>query len=286
LTAQSEASAAASALAAAVRDAGRGLIVVVTGAGVSAASGLPTFRSGPDAIWRHDDLEIGTLEYFRTRPVEHWQWYLDRFAGILDVAPNAAHEALAALEAWHGSRPGGSGELLLVTQNIDTLHEQAGSRNLVKIHGTADRYRCSRAGCRYGAPAGSIPVTEVDLAPFRAKPSMETIPRCPECRSPLRAHALFFDELYDGHADYGFSRVRRAFERMSLALFVGTSFAVGITEIALRTTLFNRVPAWSIDPDSTVVERYPWLKTVAAPAEEALPEVCERLGIGLDREPG
>lgn len=284
LTGHSPAAASVSALADAVREAGRGLIVVVTGAGVSAASGLPTFRSGPDAIWRRDDLEIGTYEFFRARPVEHWQWYLDRFGGILDVAPNPAHRALAALERWHGARPDGGGELLLVTQNIDTLHEQAGSRNLIKIHGTADRYRCSRPGCRYGAPGGSIPVDEVDLLPFRETPSRETIPRCPECEAPLRAHALFFDELYDGHVDYGFERARRAFERMSLALFIGTSFAVGITEIALRATLFNRVPAWSIDPDAAAEARYPWLRTVAATAEEVLPAVCAELG--ADASPG
>lgn len=268
-------------LAVALRDVGRGSIVVITGAGVSAASGLPTFRSGPDAVWRHDDLEIGTYEFFRAHPVEHWRWYLDRFGGILDVTPNRAHRSLAALESWHRSRPGGAGDFLLVTQNIDTLHERAGTERLVKIHGTADRYRCSRPGCRLGSPSGSIPVDDVDLEPFRAAPSRETIPRCPECGALLRAHALFFDELYDGHVDYGFDRTLRAFDQMSLALFVGTSFAVGITEIALRSTLFNRIPAWSIDPDTAAEARYPWLRIVPEPAEEALPAVCEQLGIGI-----
>jgi len=256
---------------------GSGSIVVVTGAGVSAASGLPTFRSGPDAIWRQDDVEIGTAAFFRDHPVEHWRWFLERFDGILEVEPNPAHRALAALERWQRSRAGGA--FLLVTQNIDTLHEQAGSERLIKIHGSADRLRCSRAGCRLGAPAGSIARDAVDLAPFLAQPSEETLPRCPECGSPLRAHALFFDELYDGHVDYGFERARRAFAEMSLALFVGTSFAVGITEIALRTTLFQRIPAWTIDPAAGEETRFPWLKTVAEPAEEALPAVCRALGI-------
>jgi len=256
---------------------GSGLVVVVTGAGVSAASGLPTFRSGPDAIWRRDDLEMGTAEFFRAHPVEHWRWYLERFGDILDVAPNPAHHALAALERWRRERSGG--RLLLVTQNIDTLHERAGSREVIKIHGSADRFRCSRTGCHLGAPSGSIPREQVDLAPFRADPSVDTLPRCPECGSPLRAHALFFDEIYDSHLDYGFARARRAFEEMSLALFVGTSFAVGITEIALRTTLFQRVPAWTIDPNGASETRFPWLKTVAEPAEQALPAVCRNLGI-------
>lgn len=256
---------------------GSGLVVVVTGAGVSAASGLPTFRSGPDAIWRQDDLEMGTAEFFHRHPVEHWRWYLERFAGILEVAPNPAHRALAALERWRAGRSGG--RFLLVTQNIDVLHERAGSQQVIKIHGSADRFRCSRTGCRLGAPTGSIPRQEVDLEPFLADPSLETLPRCPECGSPLRAHALFFDEIYDSHHDYAFSRARHAFDEMSLALFVGTSFAVGITEIALRTTLFQRVPAWTVDPAAASDPRFPWLKTVAEPAEVALPAVCRALGI-------
>lgn len=268
----------AEALAEALRGARRGLVVAITGAGVSAGSGLPTFRSGPDAIWRRDDVETGTEAFFRERPVEHWRWYLERFRGILDARPNPAHHALAALERWQA---GHGGRFLLVTQNIDTLHEQAGSEALIKVHGTADRFRCSRVGCRWGAPAGSIPRAEVDVAPFEDDPSPETVPRCPECGALLRAHALFFDELYDGHADYGFERVRRAFEEMALALFAGTSFAVGVTELALRSALFQKVPAYSVDPagESSDHPLAPTLHTLAAPAEELLPEVCRLLGV-------
>ena len=273
-------------LAHALRTTGRGLILVVTGAGVSAGSGLPTFRSGPDAVWRRDDLEIGTREFFEARPVEHWRWYLDRFGGILDAEPNRAHAALAGLESWHRDR---GGDYLLVTQNIDTLHERAGSERMIKVHGSADRLRCSRDGCALGAPRGSVPRDEVDLGPFREEPAWETLPRCPECEAPLRAHALFFDELYDGHVDYGFERVRRAVERMRLVLFVGTSFAVGVTELVLRASLFGRVPAWSVDPDPEAARSYPWLETVEAPAEEALEIVRRDLEIELppveDRAP-
>lgn len=266
---------AADTLVEALRDAHRGLVVVVTGAGVSVGSGLPMFRSGPDAIWRRDDLEIGTAEFFHARPVEHWRWYLDRFGGILDASPNPAHHALAALERWQVGR---GGRLLLVTQNIDVLHERAGSRALVKVHGSADRLRCSRDGCALGAPHGSLPRAEADLAPFLKDPSPDTLPRCPECGSPLRAHALFFDEYYDGHADYGFERVRRAFEEMALVLFAGTSFSVGVTELALRAALFGKVPAFSIDPGGTATS-YPWVRELSARAEELLPEVCRRLAI-------
>lgn len=271
----------AEALADALRGAGRGLVVAVTGAGVSAGSGLPTFRSGPDAIWRRDDLETGTEAFFRSQPVEHWRWYLERFAGILDAEPNPAHRALAALERWQAAR---GGRFLLVTQNIDLLHERAGSTELLKVHGTADRFRCAREGCRLGAPAGSLPRDEVDVGPFVRAPSPETLPRCPECGDLLRAHALFFDEYYDGHADYGFARVRRAFEEMSLALFAGTSFSVGVTELALRSALFQRVPAYSVDPAGAASDHplAPTLHTLEAPAEELLPEVCRLLGAEVE----
>lgn len=266
---------AAQTLADALRGAGRGLIVVVTGAGVSTASGLPTFRTGADAVWRQDDLEMATAEFFHARPVAHWRWYLERFAGILEAEPNPAHHALARLEEWQAGR---GGELLVVTQNIDLLHERAGTRNLIKVHGTADRFRCSRTGCPLGAPHSSIPREEVDATDFVRDPSRESLPRCPECDAPLRAHALFFDEFYDGHLDYGWSRVQRAFERMSLALFAGTSFAVGVTELALRSALFQKVPAYSVDPGGGGAP-YPWVEGLAEPAEELLPEVCRRLGL-------
>lgn len=253
----------------------RALILVLTGAGASAASGLPTFRGGPDAIWSRSDVESATEEFFRTRPVEHWRWYLERFEGVLEAEPNPAHHALAALERWQEAR---GGELALVTQNIDGLHAAAGSRDLVEVHGSARRLRCARTGCRLGAPAGSVAREQVDLAPFAGDPSPDTLPRCPECGDLLRAHALFFDEYYDGHADYRWSRVRRDLERMSLALFVGTSFSVGVTELALRSALFGKVPAYSIDPGGGAGE-YPWVTELAAPAEELLPEVCRRLGI-------
>jgi NAD-dependent SIR2 family protein deacetylase len=262
-------------LAEALRRADRGLILAVTGAGVSAASGLPTFRgTDPGAIWANDDLEAGTFRYFRRDPVAWWQWYLDRFAGLSRARPNAAHRALAGLERWQSGR---GGDFLLVTQNIDTLHEQAGSRRLIKVHGSSDRLRCSRPGCRLGAPAGSLPASEDDLAPFVSAPGHGTLPRCPECDALLRPHALLFDEYYEEHVDYGYAEVQRSVERMALALFVGTSFAVGVTDLVLREALGWRTPVFSIDP--AAAPPAPGVTALRAPAEELLPAVCRELGI-------
>ncbi|HEX3556889.1 MAG TPA: Sir2 family NAD-dependent protein deacetylase [Thermoanaerobaculia bacterium] len=262
-------------LAGALERAGEGLILVVTGAGVSAASGLPTFRgTDPEAIWNRDVTEIGTRRFFERDPVAWWTWFLDAFAGLDEARPNPAHNVLAALERWQLGR---GGDFLLVTQNIDTLHERAGSRRLVKVHGTADRLRCSRDGCALGAPAGSLPRTEVDLAAFRRDPGRHTLPRCPACGALLRAHALLFDELYDEHVDYGFERVRGALERMGVVLFAGTSFSVGVTALVLREALGWRVPVLSIDP--AAAPPLPGITGLRVPAEGVLPAACRELGI-------
>jgi NAD-dependent deacetylase len=261
----------------ALRKADRGLILVVTGAGVSAASGLPLFRgTDPEAIWNRDVTEIGTVRYFERDPVGWWQWFRQSFAGLLDAQPNPAHHALAALERWQVGR---GGDFLLVTQNVDTLHEQAGSRRLIKVHGTADRVRCSRNGCRLGAPSGSFPAAEADFSRFEETPAREHLPRCPECGALVRAHALLFDELYDEHTDYGFDQVRRALERIALALFVGTSFSVGVTELVLREALGWRLPVISVDPGAAAPPAR-GIVVVREPAETLLPEVCGELGEG------
>lgn len=263
-------------LAEALRRAGSGLLIPVTGAGVSVASGLPTFRgTDPDAIWSRDVTEVGTFRYFQRDPVAWWRWFHERFSGLAAARPNAAHRALAALERWQIGR---GGDFLLVTQNIDVLHEQAGSRRLAKVHGSFDRVRCSRYGCALGAPSGSLPASEAGLDPFLAEPRRETLPRCPVCNALLRPHALLFDEHYDEHTDYRFAEVRRALERMALALFAGTSFSVGITDMVLREALGWRLPVFSIDPGATAPPAR-GITVLRAPAETILPAVCRELGI-------
>lgn len=243
-------------------------MVVITGAGISVASGLPMFRgSGPDAIWSQDDLEIATFAYYRGDPSGWWRWFFERFAGLNEARPNPAHFALAELESWKADR---SEAFLVVTQNIDTLHEQAGTKNLVKIHGTSASVRCIRTGCVKGAPTGSIPVEDLALSRF----ADGTIPECPECGAIIRPHALLFDEYYIEHHDYGFTRAQHAIETADLLLFVGTSFSVGITALALEAAHHNRTPVMSVDPAGSAP---PNALSIEMNAEEALPEIVERL---------
>lgn len=258
----------------------RDYLVVVTGAGISLASGIPTFRgSDPGAIWKRDVTELATFSYFREDPVSSWRWYLSRFDKLRSARPNPAHRALVAIERWQLGR---GGRYLLVTQNIDSLHEAAGARELVKVHGSADRVRCPRPGCRHGAPTASLPRPDDALESFLADPSRAKLPRCPECGDVLRPHVLWFDEFYNEHQDYQWRRVQDAALRMSLGLFVGTSFAVGVTELFLQAGLSVGVPIHAIDPAGSRVP-HPGITVLQTKAEELLPAVCERLGIEIER---
>jgi len=252
-----------------------GSLAVVTGAGISQASGIPTYRgTDPEAVWRQSDVSLATFDYFRRDPVGQWQWYLKRFEAVAAAKPNAAHSSLVDLEAWHTQR---GGSFCLVTQNIDTLHEAAGSSRMIKIHGTSDRVRCSKVGCRFGSPSGSLAADDVHFGDFVAAPSEQTLPTCPDCSSLLRAHVLFFDEYYGEHQDYKFSAAEAVAQRADLMLFVGTSFSVGITDIFLRAGILRRIPIFSIDPGGHGTSPWPDLRILPSPAEELLPEVCDRL---------
>jgi NAD-dependent deacetylase len=251
-------------------DAAQGLIVVLTGAGISLASGIPTFRGNdPGAVWAHDVTELATLRYFSSDPVGAWRWYRERFLRVLAARPNQAHRALAALERWHARR---QRDFLLVTQNIDTLHEHAGSTRVVKVHGSADRCRCADPACRLGA-VESIPLHAVDFAEFDRDPRIAAIPSCPACGSRVRPHVLWFDELYVSHADYQWHVVDAAAPRIRLLICVGTSLAVGVTSFLQAAAADAGAPAFLVDPGERPQDAHRSMVHVKARAEELLPEV-------------
>jgi NAD-dependent deacetylase len=254
----------------------KGLVLVVTGAGVSLASGIPTFRGkDPGAVWAKDVTELGTFRYFREEPAGSWSWYLGRFEKVLAAQPNAGHRALVGLEQWQLKR---GGKFLLVSQNIDPLHERAGSKELVKVHGSAEKVRCSRVGCKFGSPDGWIARKDVDLSAFLANPIDDNVPKCPACGELLRQHVLWFDEYYHGHNDYQWPRVLEASTSAELVVFAGTSLSVGVTQLIYEAALERGVPAFSIDPAATAL---PGVIAVRAPSEIALVELCTGLGVAV-----
>jgi NAD-dependent deacetylase len=267
-----------SALVRAVQATHPGQILIVTGAGVSHASGIPTFRgSDPNAIWKRDVTELGTYQFFCENPAGSWQWYLSRFDKAEGARPNPGHLAITALERFQLAR---GGDFLLVTQNIDTLHEQAGTRRMLKVHGTSDRFRCSEPGCVLAAPEGSIAASQVELTAFRKNPVEANVPRCPSCGGLLRMHILWFDEYYTEHLSYGWEAVcRSAEEEARLVIFAGTSFSVGVTDLVLRSARRRNVPIFNIDPAPRVSGD--GVTSLSAGAELVLVEVCKALGLAV-----
>ena len=174
-------------------------IVILTGAGISAESGVATFR-GPDGLWEgHRVEDVATPEAFARNPHLVQNFYDQRRAKLKTVHPNAAHKALAKLdEKWPG-------ELLLVTQNVDDLHERAGAKRLIHMHGELQSALCAACG-------KAVPWTDA-LPPRTA---------CAGCSQPaLRPDIVFFGEM-----PYQMDRIDEALRRADLFVSIGTSGAV------------------------------------------------------------
>lgn len=248
-------------------------LVFVTGAGMSLASGIATFR-GTDkgAVWKHDVTTLGTLGFFLEDPLESWRWYQARFDGLDGKQPNTGHRALVALEKWQREQ----GSFLLVTQNIDTLHEDAGSDDFVKVHGSADKIRCPVSTCEHGGTTGVLLKEDFDLGAFKKTPTHKTLPKCPSCGEILRQHVLWFDEYYQSHQDYQWGRVSKGIREMDLLVFAGTSFSVGVTQAFLEEAYNRGVTTFSINP-AKEHHPHPHVQCIEEKVEEFLPAVISSL---------
>jgi NAD-dependent deacetylase len=248
--------------------------LVLTGAGISLASGIPTFRgSDAGAVWATTAMERATWRHFQRRPADSWAWYRQRLGIALGAEPNPAHHALTALEAWSTAR---GHDFRLVTQNIDPLHERAGTRALIKVHGSIDRARCASPRCPIGA-GETIALADLDFTRFDQTPVEDAIPRCRACGSLMRPHVLWFDEHYGSHPAYEWPAVLEACETMTLAIAIGTSFSVGVTDLVASTAAARRVPLLIIDPEAPSIPTGPRAVHLRDKAEELLPAVCARL---------
>jgi NAD-dependent deacetylase len=226
-------------------------ITVLTGAGVSAASGVPTFR-GPGGLWRtHRPEDLATPHAFARDPRLVWEWYDWRRQRLAACRPNAAHEVLAR---WSARRPA----LTLVTQNVDDLHERAGSAAVLHLHGSIWDVRCS-GGCA----GGRVP-RRLDDVPLATLP-----PTCPHCGALDRPGVVWFGEALDGA---GLHRASDAAAACDVFLAIGTSAqvypAAGLIPHARRSGAF----VVEINPDATPFSAGVDV-TLAAPAEVALPRL-------------
>lgn len=147
-------------------------VVVFTGAGISAESGIPTFRDASTGLWgQYNPKDLATPQGFERNPRLVWEWYRSRRSLATQVAPNPGHQALAALERFIPT-------VTVITQNVDGLHQRAGSTRVIELHGSLHRVKCSREGLNVETWEES-----------------ETLPpRCPRCQAFLRPDVVWFGE--------------------------------------------------------------------------------------------
>jgi NAD-dependent deacetylase len=208
-------------------------ITVVTGAGVSAASGIPTFR-GPLGLWKsRRPEELATLEAFDGDPLLVWEWYAWRRELVASARPNRAHEVLAA---WSRCYPA----FRLVTQNVDGLHERAGTRNVTRFHGSLWTLKCRRR-CARSSPDGWE----------HAGPLSELPPRCPDCGGLARPGVVWFGEAIPPDA------LREAAEAVDCDLFlaVGTSAVVYPAAGLILEARARGAFTVEVNPDATPATR-------------------------------
>ena len=254
-------------------------VLVLTGAGVSAESGIPTFR-GKDGYWRNlDPTKLATPEAFARDPQLVWEWYRERRDRIRNAQPNAAHEAIARLA--HQTE-----EFLLVTQNVDDLHARAGvaAEKMVQIHGDIFVTRCTRCDFSYAGRGGSPEPpdacvgqpTNGRLRSIAATFEKDAdLPKCPACHALLRPGVVWFGEQLS----------RNELERVEDFLDGG---ACDVVIVAGTTATFGYIIDWAlrasrggaelieVNPEETPLSRFA-TRLVREPAAIALPRIVEEL---------
>lgn len=255
-----------------------GQVVVVTGAGISAESGIPTFR-GEEGYWTvgsrvYHPQEMATQAAFRRMPREVWQWYLYRLGVCRAHGPNVAHEALARLEAAIGDR------FMLATQNVDGLHLRAGNSaaRTCQMHGNIDFMRAAD-----GVDRSLYPVPEV-LTPWARDQTLtdEEFSRLVvgEARRPARPHVLWFDEFYEEDL-FRSSTAMTAASKADLFIVVGSSGAAALPMHAIAEAARVGAAIVNVDPHPNpfgeFAASYPdgyWLRGTAC---TNLPELVDRI---------
>ncbi len=252
--------------------------LVLTGAGISAESGIPTFR-GSEGYWQvgsrnYQPTELATLRAFTAMPEEIWAWYLYRRAICRAASPNDGHQALVELERKLAD------QFQLITQNVDGLHLRAGNSlaRTYQIHGNLDFTRCS-AECqpRLLPLPDSLSHWDKNQA---LDPATRKILHCSDCGAWLRPHVLWFDECYD-EARYRFESSLAAADACGVLLVVGTSGATNLPMQIAASVARRQIPLIVVDPEPS-----PFTEMAAAtpmgffaqgPAGVQVPQICAAL---------
>jgi NAD-dependent deacetylase len=220
-------------------------VFVLTGSGISAESGLPTFR-GVGGLWRtHRVEELASPQGFASDPRLVWTWYNERRAAHERAEPNAGHRALAAMERRIG-------DFTLATQNVDSLHLRAGSSRVLELHGKLREARCDRCGARRPIDAPGLPLAEIDHG----------------CGGRWRPDIVWFGESLPGAV---WREAEMAVARADVILVVGTS-AVVYPAAALATRYNSAAYVAEINPEATAISGRVDC-AIRATAGEALPSL-------------
>lgn len=225
-------------------------VVVLTGAGISAESGIPTFRQAQTGLWaQYDPEELATRAAFRRNPRLVWEWYAWRRQLVQQAAPNPGHLALAQ---WERLVPG----FTLITQNVDGLHRQAGSQHVIELHGNIRRVKCFD----HDHPAESWS-------------EAETPPCCVQCGSFLRPDVVWFGESLPA---VGLHQAVTAVQNADVLLSIGTSALVQPAASLPLEAKSRRVPIVEINPQPTPLTSA-FNFVLAGPAGEVLPAIVQRI---------
>jgi NAD-dependent deacetylase len=226
-------------------------VAVLTGAGISAESGLATFR-GAGGLWEgHRVEEVATPSAFQRDPALVWRFYNARRANLHTARPNPGHLALVRLEERLGER------FTLVTQNVDGLHRAAGSRRVLEIHGSLRRVRCT--GCGAVEDRGTEP--------------LEELPHCAACGAVLRPDVVWF---YEPLPPEVWAEAERAAHECQCFLAVGTSAVVYPAAELVPLARFNKARVIEVNLERTDASAYADV-TLCGPAGQVLPELLRQL---------
>jgi len=205
-------------------------VVVFTGAGVSAESGIPTFRDKLDGLWsKFSAEELACANGFKANPKLVWEWYAWRRKMILDAEPNRAHQAIALMEALVP-------EFTLITQNVDGLHQRAGSTKVIELHGNIHRSRCF----------------DEDIVIDKWAETDEVPPRCPNCGGMLRPDVVWFGEALSGES---YSMAKEAVRNCTMLFSIGTSSLVYPAAIFPYEAIYRGAMVVQINPNQTELDQ-------------------------------
>jgi NAD-dependent deacetylase len=230
-------------------------VTVLSGAGISAESGVPTFRDAETGLWaKVDPYEISSSEGWRAHPERVWAWYLWRHYMMGAVEPNNGHRAVAAWQDY--------ADVHVVTQNVDNLHERAGSRKVYHLHGSLFDFRCDTCDAAYTGELPPMPEPVEALDP----------PRC-DCDGLIRPDVVWFGEALP---DDAWNASVEAISNADLVIVVGTSAivypAAGLPELAIA----RGIPVIEVNPEPTPLSPSATV-SLRETAATALPTLLQRL---------